>query len=117
MKARQILVTLAALLLPAVAGADIRGEIRELGMSVSAGAGLMQFAEAGMREFATEGMSWESRIGLGTKTPFTVEATYLHGPVDLRAVYRATAAVDMFAGASEGSLASWSSTLGAGFEY
>ena len=37
--------------------------------------------------------------------------------VDLRAVYRPTAAVDMFAGASDSSLASWSGTVRAGFEY
>ncbi len=37
--------------------------------------------------------------------------------VDLRAVFRPTTAVDMFAGASDSSLASWSGTLRAGFEY
>lgn len=37
--------------------------------------------------------------------------------IDLRAVYRATTAVDLIAGASDGTMASWSGTLRAGFEY
>ena len=51
--------------------------------------------------------------------PMGLGATFRQGQltVDLRAVYRATAAVDMFAGAGDGSMASWSATLRAGVEY
>jgi hypothetical protein len=190
-------VTLAILLAPAAAGADVRDEMIHYGTNVSAGGGLVQFVDRGMRDFATEGGGWEARLGFGTKKALTFEAAYvgsLHAidalgldtsanllgtgvegairvnllpgmvqpyflagagwtryslvntdrntsdvadsddlaafpmglgvgfrqgqlTLDLRAVYRATASVDMFAGASDGSLSSWSGTLRAGFEY
>jgi hypothetical protein len=37
--------------------------------------------------------------------------------IDARAVYRPTTQVDMFAGSTDSSLASWSATMRAGFEY
>jgi hypothetical protein len=51
--------------------------------------------------------------------PFGAGVTFRRGALtlDARAVYRATTAVDMFAGASEGTLATWSGTLRVGLEY
>lgn len=191
------LVTLALVLAPSAAGADLGHRIARYGLDVSAGGGFVQFVDPAMRGFATVGSGWEARLGLGTRTLFAVEAAYvgsLHAidalgldasadllgtgfesnvrlnmragavqpyvlagvgwthyrlvdsdantsdvadsddvamlpfgagvtlrrgalTLDARAVYRATTAVDLLAGAPEGSLATWSGTLRVGLEY
>ena len=52
-------------------------------------------------------------LPMGVGVTFRQDALTL----DVRAVYRRTIAVDMFPGASDDSLATWSATLRVGFEY
>lgn len=197
MKTLTSILALSIVSIPSLAAADTAEVIKEYGVSASAGGGFAQFTDSGMRDYATEGVSWEARLGFGTKKMLSFEASYVgslyaidalgldqnasllgtgvegnlrlnflsgavrpyilagggwthykitntdtntsdvattdniaqiplgaglafqEGPViiDARAVYRASTNVDMFAGATDNSVDSWTATIRAGFEY
>lgn len=69
--------TLAVLLCPAIATADVGETLVQYGTSVSVGGGFVQFVDSSTRDFATEGAGWEGRVAFGTKTHLAIEAGYL----------------------------------------
>lgn len=62
------------------------GMLRELGIGVSAGAGIVTFLDDGASDIAGPGAGWDVRLALGTNHPVSLEAAYLGSAQEIDAL-------------------------------
>lgn len=64
----------------------VQATLRDIGVGVSVGGGVMGFTDDEARDIADVGGAWDGRVAVGTKFPVGVEAAYVGSAQDIEAL-------------------------------